>query len=77
MKQIDQEKQETKSLQLKDNVFPTGLVPLEDLFDFNYVAKKPKIEPTRVGVKECNIGTEQEPKIIKLSKSIPPFHLQR
>ena len=31
-------------LQLKNNVLPRGLVPLEDLFDFNDVAKKPKIE---------------------------------
>ena len=31
-------------LQLKNNVLPIGLVMLEDLFDFNDVAKKPKIE---------------------------------
>jgi hypothetical protein len=31
-------------LHLKSNVLPRGLVPLEDLFDFNDVAKKPKIE---------------------------------
>jgi hypothetical protein len=30
-------------LQLKSNVLPRGLVPLEDLFDSNDVAKKPKI----------------------------------
>jgi ribonuclease HI len=31
-------------LQSKSNVLPRGLVPLEDLFDSNDVAKKPKIE---------------------------------
>jgi hypothetical protein len=34
-------------LQLKDNIFHRGLVPLEELFDFDDVAKKPKIVPTR------------------------------
>jgi ribonuclease HI len=59
-------------LQLKNNVLPRGLVPLEDLFDFNDVAKKPKIEASGKEVEECNIGTEENPKMIKLSKSLPP-----
>jgi hypothetical protein len=29
-------------LNLKNNVLPRGLVSLEDLFDFNDVAKKPQ-----------------------------------
>jgi hypothetical protein len=53
-------------------VLPRGLVPLEDLFDFNDVAKKPKIEASGKEVEECNIGTEEKPKMIKLSKSLPP-----
>jgi hypothetical protein len=53
-------------------VLPRGLVPLEDLFDFKYVAKKPKIETSGKEVEECNIGTEKNPKMIKLSKSLPP-----
>jgi hypothetical protein len=59
-------------LQLKNNVLPRGLVPLEELFDFNDVAKNPKIEPSGKEVEECNIGTEEKPKMIKLSKSLPP-----
>ena len=54
-----------------------GLVPLEELFDFNDVAKKPKIEPPGTYIEECNIGTEQNPKIIKLSKSLPIITKQR
>jgi hypothetical protein len=57
---------------LKNNVLPRGLVPLEDPFDFNDVVKKPKIEPTWREVEECNIGTEEKPKMIKLSKFLPP-----
>ena len=35
-----------------------GLVPLEELFDFNDVAKKPKMEPVETEVEECNIGSK-------------------
>jgi hypothetical protein len=59
-------------LQLKNNIFPRGLVPLEDLFDSDDVAKKPKIEAHRQEVEECNIGTEEKPRMVKLSKSLPP-----
>ena len=45
---------------------------LVNLFDFNDVAKKPKIEHTGDEFEDCNIGTEQEPKMVKLSKSLPP-----
>ena len=67
----DPKKEEFKVLKLKDNILPRGLVPLEELFDFNDVAKKSKIEPMGGNIEECNIGTEQIPKIIKLSKSLP------
>ena len=43
--EIDPKKEDFEILQLKDYVFPRGLAPLEDLFDFNDVGKKPKIEP--------------------------------
>jgi hypothetical protein len=76
-KEIDKKQEDLEILQLKDNVFPRGLVPLEELFDFNDVAKKPKIEPTGAEVEDCNIGTEQEPKMIKLSKSLPPAEKQK
>jgi hypothetical protein len=62
----------TEFLQLKRNILPRGLVPSEDLFDCNDVAKKPKIEAHRQEVEECNIGTEEKPRMIKLSKSLPP-----
>jgi hypothetical protein len=58
-------------LQLKNNVLPRGLVPLEDLFDFNDVANKMKIEASGKEVEECNIGTEEKPKMIKLYKYFP------
>jgi hypothetical protein len=59
-------------LHLKSNVLPSGLVPLEYLFDFNDVAKKPKIEASGKEVEDVNIETEEKPGILKLSKSLPP-----
>ena len=37
-------------LNLKNKFFPKGLVPLEDLFDSNDVARKPKVEPLRADI---------------------------
>ena len=42
LNEIDDNQEELEVLQLKDNVLPRGLVPLEELFDFNDVAKKQK-----------------------------------
>lgn len=47
------------------------MAPLEDLFDFNDVAKKHTIEHSDSDVEECNIGAEDKPKMIKLAKSFP------
>ena len=58
-------------LDLKNNFLPKGLVPLEDLLDSNDVARKPKMEPLGADIEECNIGTEETPKLIKLSKALP------
>jgi hypothetical protein len=55
-------------IQLKNNVIPKGLVPLEKLFDENDVARNPKITTNDEDVEDCNIGTQENPKIIKLSK---------
>ena len=41
------------------------------MFDFDDVAKKPKIEPIESDIEECNIGSKDKPKMIKLSKTLP------
>ena len=58
-------------VQLKRNHIPRGLIPLESLFDQNDVAKEPKVDPATYVVEDINIGTEEDPKIIKLSKKLP------
>ena len=62
---------DSEILNLKNNFLPKGLFPLEDIFDSNDVARKPKMEPLRSNIEECNIGTIQKPKLIKLSKKLP------
>lgn len=46
---------DSEILNLKNSFFPKGLVPLEDLFDSNDVAIKPKMDPLRSDIEECNI----------------------
>ncbi len=63
---------EFEVINLKDNYLPKGLTPLEDFFDFNDIPKKPKMEPLKAEIEDYNIGTEENPKMIKLFKTLPP-----
>ena len=63
---------ESEVIDLKDNFLPTGLTPLEDFFDSNDIPKKPKMQPLNSDIEDCNIGTKENPKMIKLSKTLPP-----
>ena len=65
--------EELETLDSKDDSFPSGLAPLEELFDFNDVAKKPKLELVETEVEEWNIGSELKPMMIKLSKTLPAY----
>ena len=58
-------------IQLKSNFIPRGLIPLEKLFDHNDVAKDPKVKPADNAIEDRNIGTKENPKIVKLSKNFP------
>lgn len=71
LKQIEID-EEFEVINLKDNFLPKGLTPFEDLIDSNDVPKKPNMEPLKSDIEECNIGSEEDPKMIKLSKSLPP-----
>ena len=56
---------------METNHIPRGLIPLESLFDQNDVAKEPKVEPATDVIKDINIDTEEDLKIIKLSNKLP------
>ena len=45
---------------------------MEDLFDSNDVPRKLKMEPLKSDIEECNIDTDENPKLIKHLKSLPP-----
>ena len=47
---------ESEVINLKDNHLPKGLTPLEDLFDFNDIPKKPQMEPPNADIEDYNIG---------------------
>ena len=46
------------------------MIPLETLFDQNDVARDPKVKPAEKTVEDKNIGTEDDPKIVRLSKKL-------
>ena len=73
----DLDQRDLEFLQCKDDTLPRGLEPLKEMFDFNDVGKKPKIESTENDVEEYNIGSPKEPKMIKISKNLPPHIKQR
>lgn len=60
-----------KNLQLKGNTIPRGLVPLERIFNKYDMASKPMAPEKDEQVEDYNIGTEEEPQRITLSKPIP------
>ena len=62
---------------MKDNVLPKGLVPLEILFDANDVVVDSKKTHQEEEMEDCNLGTQQEPKIVKLFKGVPKNYKER
>jgi len=64
--------EESEIIDLKDNHLPKGLTPLEYFFDSNDIPRKPKKQPLKVDIEDSNIGIEENPKMIILSKTLPP-----
>ena len=58
-------------IQLKSNFIPRGLIPLEKIFDQNDVPKNLKVKFADNAIEDRNIGTKENPNIVKLSKSFP------
>jgi ribonuclease HI len=61
-----------RMLVLKNNQIPKGLIPLERLFDQNDIPVKSTLQPQPEEVEDCDIGTEKEARIVKISKFLPP-----
>jgi len=58
-------------IELKGIHFHKGLIPLEILFDKNYVHKKHTHKVVDNKVEDCNLGYDQHPKMVKLRSSLP------
>jgi hypothetical protein len=61
-----------RMLVLKNNQIPKGLIPLEILFNQNDMPLKSTLQPQPEEVEYCNIGTKEEPGMVKISKYLPP-----
>ena len=59
-----------KTIELKTNHIPKGLVPLERIFDNNDAFLKPGEKAEGNSTVDCNIGTKNYPKFVKISKSL-------
>ena len=57
-------------IELKGNLIPKGLVPLKRLFSKNDTLSNPTMQSSEENVISCNIGTEGEPKMVKISKAL-------
>jgi hypothetical protein len=61
-----------RMLVLKNNQIPKGLIPLERLFNHDDIPLKSTLQPQLEEVEDCNIGTQEKPRLVKLSKYLPP-----
>jgi len=60
-----------KIIQLKDNILPRRRCPLERHFNSNDVAISSKKIPQDEHIQDHNIGTQKEPKLVKLFNGVP------
>jgi hypothetical protein len=59
-------------LVLENNQIPKGLIPLERLFDHDDIPLNSPMQPQPEEVGDCDIGTKENPKLVKISKYLPP-----
>jgi hypothetical protein len=55
-------------LLLKNNQIPKGLIPLERFFDQDDIPLNSTLRPQLEEVEDCNVGTDEDPKMVKISK---------
>jgi hypothetical protein len=56
---------------LKINHIPKGLIPLERLFNQDDIPSKSTLQPQPEEVEDCDIGTKENPRLVRLSKLLP------
>jgi hypothetical protein len=60
-----------RMLVLKNNHIPIGPIPLEILINQDDIPLKSTLRPHPEEVEDCNIGTKEDPKLVKISKYLP------
>lgn len=58
-------------MQLNNNVISKILVPLERLFKANDVVSNTKKTNLEDDLEDCNLGLEQQQKVVRLAKDVP------
>jgi hypothetical protein len=61
-----------RMLVLKNNQIPKGLIPLERLFSHDDIPLKTTLQPQPEEVEDCDVGTKEVPRLVKLSKYLSP-----
>jgi hypothetical protein len=61
-----------RMLVLKNNQIPKGLIPLERLFNHDDIPLKTILQPQPKEVEDCNIGTKESPRLVKVSRYMSP-----
>ena len=59
-----------KTIELKGNFIPNGLVPLERSFSKYDTPLKPTMQSSEENVMDCNFGIREQPRIVKISKAL-------
>ena len=59
-----------KIIELKSNFIPKGLVPLERIFSKDDTLLKPVVQSSEENVVDCNIGSAEQPRMVKISKAL-------
>lgn len=62
---------------MKDNIFPRGLFPIERHFNSNDVAISLEKASQDEQIQDYNIGTQKEPKLVKLFMGVPFNYKER
>ena len=59
-----------KIIELKSNFIPKSLVPLERIFSKDDTPLKLVVQSLEENVMDCNIGTLEHPRMVKISKAL-------
>lgn len=62
---------------LKDNILRKGLVPLERIFNPNDVVVDLGKTPQDEHIQDHNIGTQEEPRLVRLFSGVSPNYQER